>query len=417
MISRRRFMGQSQTPRYTKLEYIESTGTQYIDIGICPNKITNMSIVVTASCSTNTWLFGCRNSTSGNNQGRFGYYLAHLGAGQQTNPQYGNVNYINYNNAVNLTNKTIILCNSQGLYQNDIKICDFQRTNGSPTGDYSIYLLSCNTAGVPESNRISAKIYGCQVYAYSYPGGDKIMDLIPVYDNEKKVPCLYDNVYHKFYYNSGEGEFLYKPKNPVELEYLESNGRQCINSGVRLDTSSDIKTVVELEIPSFNKNGNMLFGGAMSTSYNLYTCHISQEDNKYYLNFKYGHTFDDYTARQEINLNQKYTVTISRNYFSVDSNQYENPNSTTKFEADKTDINLFSTYATGILGGYIRIYSAKIYKDNVLLRDFVPMLNTDGVLCLYDKVESKYYYNTFVGDTGDRGHPFTKWKYKINTRE
>lgn len=408
MVSRRRFMGQSQDSRYTELEYIESTGTQYIDTGICIGKYTNCVFVMTAACSTeNKFLFGARNSTTGTNQGRFAYYVSSLQEGKQTNPQYGNTNIIAYKNVVDLTNKTTIQLGVDGFYQNDTKICS---VSGTPTSKYSVYLLSCNTAGyVADARRMSAKLYGCQVYQY---GSQKIMDLIPVFDNKLRKPCLYDKEYHKFYYNAGEGEFLYKPKNPVELEYLESDGYQCIDSGVCLDASSDIKTVVELEIPSFNKNGNMLFGGAMSTSYNLYTCHISQEDNKYYLNFKYGHTFDDYTARQEINLNQKYTVTISRNYFSVDSNQYENPNSTTKFEADKTDINLFSTSATRILGGYVRIYSAKIYKDNVLVRDFVPMLNTDGVLCLYDKVESKYYYNTFVGDTGDKGRPFTKWKYR-----
>lgn len=421
MVNRRRFMGQLQDSRFTELEYIEGTGMQYIDTGIIPGKITNRTVVITASCmDDNGCLFGCSNSDKATNLGRFGYTPGSLEKGANTCPEYGNQIGTDTNgylvcNKVDLTNKTTIRLGVGGFYQNDIKICD---VSGSPTNDYSIYLLGYNEAGASSRYRFSAKLYSFQVYAYSYPNGQLLMDLVPVFDNKLRKPCLYDRLDHKLYYNAGTGEFLYKPKNPVELEYLESNGLQCIDSGVCLDTSSDIKTVVELEIPLFNKYGPMLFGGAMSTSNNLYTCHISQEDNKYYLNFKYGQTNDDYIVRQEINLNQKYTVTISRNYFSVDDIQYENPNSANKFEANKTNINLFCinlfcTSANHWIGSSVRIYSAKIYKDDVLIRDFIPILDTDGVLCLYDKIESKYYYNTFVSEVSwITAKPFAKWKYK-----
>ena len=211
MVSRRRFMGQSQDSRYTELEYIESTGTQYIDTGICIGKYTNCVFVMTAACSTeNKFLFGSRNSTTGTNQGRFAYYVSSLQEGKQTNPQYGNTNIIQYNNAVDLTNKTTIKFSADGFWQNDTKICDIQSSSGSPTSKYSVYLLSCNTAGyVADARRMSAKLYGCQVYQY---GSLKIMDLIPVFDNKLRKPCLYDKEYHKFYYNAGTGEFLYEYK-------------------------------------------------------------------------------------------------------------------------------------------------------------------------------------------------------------
>ena len=208
MVSRRRFMGQSQDSRYTELEYIESTGTQYIDTGICIGKYTNCVFVMTAACSTeNKFLFGSRNSTTGTNQGRFAYYVSSLQEGKQTNPQYGNTNIIAYNNVVDLTNKTTIQLGVDGFYQNDTKICS---VSGSPTSKYSVYLLSCNTAGyVADARRMSAKLYGCQVYQY---GSYIIMDLIPVFDNKIGVACMYDKVNHKFYYNAGTGEFLYEYK-------------------------------------------------------------------------------------------------------------------------------------------------------------------------------------------------------------
>ena len=207
MVSRRRFMGQSQDSRYTELEYIESTGTQYIDTGICIGKYTNCVFVMTAACSTeNKFLFGSRNSTTGTNQGRFAYYVSSLQEGKQTNPQYGNTNIIAYNNVVDLTNKTTIQLGVGGFYQNDTKICS---VSGTPTSKYSVYLLSCNTAGyAADARRMSAKLYGCQIYT----GSQKIIDLIPVFDNKIGVACMYDKLNHKFYYNAGTGEFLYEYK-------------------------------------------------------------------------------------------------------------------------------------------------------------------------------------------------------------
>ena len=207
MVSRRRFMGQSQDSRYTELEYIESTGTQYIDTGICIGKYTNCVFVMTAACSTeNKFLFGSRNSTTGTNQGRFAYYVSSLQEGKQTNPQYGNTNIIAYNNVVDLTNKTTIRLGVDGFYQNDTKICS---VSGSPTSKYSVYLLSCNTGGyVADARRMSAKLYGCQIYT----GSQKIIDLIPVFDNKIGVACMYDKISNEFLYNKGTGKFLYEYK-------------------------------------------------------------------------------------------------------------------------------------------------------------------------------------------------------------
>lgn len=45
-----------------------------------------------------------------------------------------------------------------------------------------------------------------------------------------------------------------------------------------------------------------------------------------------------------------------------------------------------------------KIYYFKIKQDNILVRDFIPVLDSDGVACLYDKVEDKYYYNQGTGE-------------------
>lgn len=207
MISRRRFMGQKSNDNYVELEYIEGTGTQYIDTGIIPGGITDCNIIITTSCFSTRFLFGCRNSTTGTNQGRFAYYINLLESNKQTNPQYGNNNYVLYNNIADLTNKTVIQFGLDGFWQNGVKICNLE---GSPTNNYSIFLLSCNTSGTQSQPCLNAKIYGCQIYSHGAKG-QKIMDLIPVLDSNK-TPCFYDKISNKFLYNKGTGEFLYKHK-------------------------------------------------------------------------------------------------------------------------------------------------------------------------------------------------------------
>ena len=39
------------------------------------------------------------------------------------------------------------------------------------------------------------------------------------------------------------------------------------------------------------------------------------------------------------------------------------------------------------------IYYFKIKKDGVLVRDFIPASDTDGVVCFYDKVTKQFFYN------------------------
>ena len=46
-----------------------------------------------------------------------------------------------------------------------------------------------------------------------------------------------------------------------------------------------------------------------------------------------------------------------------------------------------------------RLYSCKIYDaSGNMLRDFRPCYDPDGIACLYDKVEKKYYYNQGTGE-------------------
>ena len=47
-----------------------------------------------------------------------------------------------------------------------------------------------------------------------------------------------------------------------------------------------------------------------------------------------------------------------------------------------------------------KLYNFKIYENDTLIRDFIPVKNilNDNKICLYDKVEGKFYYNAGSGE-------------------
>ena len=42
---------------------------------------------------------------------------------------------------------------------------------------------------------------------------------------------------------------------------------------------------------------------------------------------------------------------------------------------------------------YGKIYYLKFWSDGNLVRDYIPVVDKDGIPCLLDKVESKCYYS------------------------
>lgn len=47
-----------------------------------------------------------------------------------------------------------------------------------------------------------------------------------------------------------------------------------------------------------------------------------------------------------------------------------------------------------------RIYSAKIWDNGNLVRDFVPCIDSNGAACFYDNVSGAFYYNAGTGEFG-----------------
>ena len=175
-----------------ELDYIESTGTQYIDTGITINTSTDEVEFIFENLEDTVykWFFG-----EHDNNARFG-----LGSGDGVNKRnvaYGKNTY-KVSDAILYNSKHTFTSNSKGIFINDVKIADYSSFSSTST----LYLFNLNLS--PSTYTAKAK-----VWSYKHKrNGTLVRDFIPVLDNNN-VACLYDKVNDELYYNAGTGEFLY----------------------------------------------------------------------------------------------------------------------------------------------------------------------------------------------------------------
>lgn len=186
---------------YTQLEYIESTGTQYIDTGFKPNQDTRLVCSVdfpAISASSGAWLFGSRTT---NVVKTFGFL------------SYNSIYRSDYNDQTTPGEIAVIPGGKFTLDKNkNITYFDGVVVNSLPTGtfqgDYSLYLFANNNGGTLQ-NPCSAKLYSCQIY----DNGALVRNFVPCQDPTGNVG-LYDLVGAQFYGNAGSGTFTAGPEVP-----------------------------------------------------------------------------------------------------------------------------------------------------------------------------------------------------------
>ena len=189
---------------YTELEYIESTGAQYINT----NFVANGGMVVEYAVSYSNrncmgYIVGSHSLRDpyGRNGGYYNGVYANaweLGYGDYY-PHY-------YNMGVQLNQKyqvefSTIVGNAYLKVNNAIILTDSRNTTIS---DQSVYFFTNSLSLYEGSPCTEARLYSCKIWNAN---GVLVRDFIPVLD-KNNIPCLWDKE-EKFYYNAGTGQFLY----------------------------------------------------------------------------------------------------------------------------------------------------------------------------------------------------------------
>lgn len=177
---------------YTEVEYIQSSGTQYVDTGFVPNQDTRVyaSVEFLVSTSVN-WLFGARTGAESN---EFGF----LTVGNYYRTDYGSKQY-SFGTAIAYESEFVVDFNK------NIVTLDFKNTGTLASATFAapvnMVLFGVNTNGTITKSA-GAKLYSCQIY----DNGTLVRDYIPCIDPSGAVG-LYDVVGGQFYANAGTGVF------------------------------------------------------------------------------------------------------------------------------------------------------------------------------------------------------------------
>lgn len=184
------FIGWEKLP-YTPLQYIESTGTQWIDTGVIPTLDMRIKYVFSGfnfTSNENRILWGSR--TSGTYQTSTNQFYAGCSEG------YAGCWYYSATQQKHLGDFS-----SGTRYTYDV-------TNDSNVTDsvQSIYLFALNNNGTAVPNP-DWRLYSLKIYSAS---GAMIRDFIPVL-SPGGAPCMLDKVSGQFFYNQGTGDFIAGP--------------------------------------------------------------------------------------------------------------------------------------------------------------------------------------------------------------
>lgn len=188
---------------YQKLEYIQSTGTQYIDTGFIatPNTVVDIDFQFTEVSTLQQRLFGA----STTNTSYLNYHMYINGAGAWAYSFIdGSGNWATTNVTAD-TNKHHIRFNMPSgqfiIDNNSYAIASSTRTKTTET---NMYIMNGAITGSPNAKM---KLYAFKMYDKN----ELVRNMIPVKRKSDNAIGMYDTVTKKFYANAGTGTFTAGP--------------------------------------------------------------------------------------------------------------------------------------------------------------------------------------------------------------
>lgn len=396
---------------YQEVEYIESTGTQYIDTGYAPTgdvkiqgkvytDVQNTEMAVVGSQTD-----GIEIGFSKTNNRFFVYSSSSLGITPTKSI---------YDTILEFT-ASVTPAPTKELTLNNI---DNGITQTSTGKNFNYQNVKLNLFQYKNKYYFKGRLYELKIYN----NNEIVTEFIPCYRKSDNVVGLYDTVNNKFYTNAGTGIFLKgEDKNtvitstddefireddynfnieerivlPVEyqqVEYIQSTGTQYINTEYYPDAKTNAK--YKVSVSQYNASGPHIL-----SSKNYYFPFFRDNANAYVLGRR-GTDSEFKTTAITPSINTIYEYKAYWNGKVVINNQ-ELGRLTITGEADTTPLYIGAYGGNLNYSGYIlngKIYYCKIYNGNTLVRNFVPCYRkSDNVVGLYDAVNNVFYTNAGTG--------------------
>ena len=359
-----------------ELEYIESTGTQYIETGISAKNITKAVIdfqYITVDSSRENQMMSVWVDASN-----------HMQCG--------------------LTGTTFLTGRGTTFSQTSNMTA---RTTGTsvPIGnpDMLIPLFAQRASAVDRWS--IAKLYSCKMYNNS----TIVRDFIPAKRISDGKCGLWDKVNFKFYTDESGGNFTAGAEKTAiaaigtPIEYIQSSGTQYINSN--FIPKATTRTIMKAE-PTAWSAWSAFFGTrneSSPTASQAYIAAIPTATSYRSDYFGSSLTAETPTVIQITNIDK------NKNICSFNNIMITNTSSTVNTTANMF---LLALNDVGTAKYFLsaKLYSCQIYDGNTLVRDFIPVKTTANIYGLWDKVNKVFYKNAGTGTfTGGPAVTLTGW--------
>lgn len=188
------------------------------------------------------------------------------------------------------------------------------------------------------------------------------------------------------------------------VEYIESSGTQYFDSGIIPDNTIKIETQImvtsHIGDASMALFGSRSYDSSTNSLVNAYVmwCTPDAGQGAPQAVYAYNSISTNITGYPE---NTLLDIEYGNNYLKYGSRTYTG---TTAGAGSPTNslIVMGTTIDSGVEGRKFcgRLYYFKIWKNDTLVRDFIPMVDNRGEGCLWDNVEQRAYYNLGTGSFG-----------------
>lgn len=389
---------EANTNDYDVLDYIESSGTQYLDIGFYANNNTRVEAeaMPTNISGGEGWQALFSSKTGYHNKeyvvqvdkSAAKWYTAFGGTSSSFTAVTNNYNYYIDKNK----NVTTINGATNTL------------TNSTFTATQPMYIFTDNESG--PTHYFRGRLFWLKVY----DDGTLIRHLVPAKRKSDDEICMYDLVNNQFYTNAGTGVFtggdvvgargvptvLYLAKKLKKgyvgvtstytpVEYIESSGTQYIDTGHT--PTENTKIVCKLKTAQNMLTDSNVFAATWNAS--GFTMIISNQNPPKFM----WHNGSAQTLQNAV-ADTEYVFEVYQNNVKINDVQVLDTSYTTQTYSDT--IKLFGMPNQQYMGNY-KLNYFKVYENNTLVRDFSPVVDDNNVACLWDKVESRAYYNAGSG--------------------
>lgn len=184
-------------------------------------------------------------------------------------------------------------------------------------------------------------------------------------------------------------------KKYTPVKYLESTGTQYIDTDVIFNINCEINSKF-LFTNNVNNNNVAIYGLKQASSSGTISFNIIPYNSNVYTSF--GNQIDIKYLKDD-------TFTNASNYLHNKSGLWVDGVKKISYNnvsvgSNNLSIYLFARNNNGSFDrpSWAKIYYLKIFDNNNLVRDYIPVLDSSNRPCLFDKVEKKFYYNQGTGE-------------------